>query len=387
MGGPSTAPAQAAPEPADVAVRPDIGAASKSRGSGDDIFAQAASVPSQPANVPKAEEPKKDEKKELIAPAALPQIGQSFSAAKLMMPPVRKKAEASKKPMPALDISKLQEEKEALLRQRAAAQNPKPDKPGFSAISSPSSTGLGSGNMSGADDVAVSSGGAASLYGSPDEEYDPAKPNDYDEFCRRRMRIKAEEEMERRRQEAVSRKSQASAAPEPKEDDFATKMMKKMGHKPGEGLGKEGQGMTTPLIMQKTGAAAGQVVQGQKREAQTSPAAQAAKQAKAAPEVKRPPSRVLLLMNLVGAGEVDEDLQEETAEEAGKYGKVLKCSIQEMKGVPDEQAVRIFLEFSQVEEATKAFTDMNGRYFGGRVVKARFYDADKFAKAELTSND
>ncbi|CAK0860807.1 unnamed protein product [Prorocentrum cordatum] len=25
----------------------------------------------------------------------------------------------------------------------------------------------------------------ASLYGSPDEEYDPAKPNDYDEFCRR----------------------------------------------------------------------------------------------------------------------------------------------------------------------------------------------------------
>merc|ERR1739848_669853 len=34
------------------------------------------------------------------------------------------------------------------------------------------------------------------------------------------------------------------------------------------------------------------------------------------------PTKVLLLMNLVGAGDVDEDLLEETTEEASKYGKI-----------------------------------------------------------------
>merc|ERR1712185_312902 len=105
-----------------------------------------------------------------------------------------------------------------------------------------------------------------------------------------------------------------------------------------------------------------------------------AKQAKVA---QRPPSRVLLLNNLVGAGEVDEDLQEETADEAGKYGKVVKCVIKEIKGLPDDQAVRIFLEYERVEDATKALVDMNGRYFGGRVVKARFFDPTRFAAQDL----
>eukprot|EP00971_Amphidinium_carterae_P142045 2813382-Amphidinium_carterae.1 len=104
------------------------------------------------------------------------------------------------------------------------------------------------------------------------------------------MRLKAEEELERRRQDAINKAAKAAEPAPPKEDDFATKMMKKMGWKEGQGLGKESQGMTTPLIMQKTGAAQGQVVQGGlKREVSTPPAATpAAKQAKT--EVNRPPS-------------------------------------------------------------------------------------------------
>ncbi|CAE8683760.1 unnamed protein product, partial [Polarella glacialis] len=217
-------------------------------------------------------------------------------------------------------------------------------------------------------------------------EYDPAKPNDYDEFCRRRMRQKAEEEMERRRQEMVARQQERAKPPEPQEDDFATKMMKKMGWKDGTGLGKEGQGMATPLVMQKTDQRAGKIVEGQKREAAQQPAAQPeAKQMRAAPA--RPPTRVLLLNNMVGKGEVDEDLEEETGEEAGKYGKLVRCTIKELKELPDDQAVRIFLQYEQVEAATKAFADMNGRYFGGRVVKARFYDEEVFAKGDLERND
>merc|ERR1712184_92444 len=105
--------------------------------------------------------------------------------------------------------------------------------------------------------------------------------------------------------------------------------------------------------MQKTDKAAGKVVEGQKRDNMPLPGGQPeAKQPKPAPEPKQPPTCVLLLNNLVGAGEVDEDLEEETAEEAAKYGKVKKCVIKELKGLPDDQAVRIFLQYTCIEDAT-----------------------------------
>ena len=54
-----------------------------------------------------------------------------------------------------------------------------------------------------------------------------------------------------------------------------------------------------------------------------------------------------------GTGEVDEDLEVETKEECEKYGKVGKCVIFEIPGAPDDEAVRIFLEFERVESAIK----------------------------------
>lgn len=53
------------------------------------------------------------------------------------------------------------------------------------------------------------------------------------------------------------------------------------------------------------------------------------------------------------------------------------------QAVTDENAVRIFVEFLRVESAIKALIDLNGRYFGGRVVKGQFYDVDKFKKMDL----
>eukprot|EP00930_Biecheleria_cincta_P042843 TRINITY_DN29483_c0_g1_i1.p1 TRINITY_DN29483_c0_g1~~TRINITY_DN29483_c0_g1_i1.p1 ORF type:complete len:409 (+),score=113.76 TRINITY_DN29483_c0_g1_i1:86-1228(+) len=336
------------------------------------------------------------------APAATaagpaPEKKDTFSAAKLMMPPVRKKVEPVKRPaMPALDISKLAAEKEALMRQRAqAAQAPQrpaetqarpsaTNAPSASAIQTVAMPGTGFNEQAGGSESSTVVAG--NLYGDPNEEYDPAKPNDYDEFCRRRMRIKAEEEMERRRQEVVARQQQAAKPAEVKEDDFATKMMKKMGWKEGAGLGKDGQGMQNPLVMQKTDRAVGKIVEGQthqKREAAAQAVGQpAAKEAKATPIVSGPPTRVLMLRNMVGAGDVDEDLEEETAEEAGKYGKLKRCVVKELQGKPDNEAVRIFLEFEAIPAATKAFADMNGRYFGGRVVKATFYDEKLFEEGQ-----
>eukprot|EP00747_Dinoflagellata_sp_TGD_P164036 gnl/TRDRNA2_/TRDRNA2_183423_c0_seq1.p1 gnl/TRDRNA2_/TRDRNA2_183423_c0~~gnl/TRDRNA2_/TRDRNA2_183423_c0_seq1.p1 ORF type:complete len:425 (+),score=117.12 gnl/TRDRNA2_/TRDRNA2_183423_c0_seq1:106-1275(+) len=368
---------------------PENKAAQASGGGGDDMF-------STPAEAPKPEAAQAPAPKPADKPPSAAPLGQAFSAAKMMMPPVRKKAEpsATKKPaMPALDIQKLQEEKAALLRQR------------MTAVGSPSggaSPAGGSGTDGAGATPAVASTApsttlaapsakvaAASLYGAPDEEYDPAKPNDYDEFCRRRMRMKAEEEMEKRRQDALARQQQNKAKQEePKEETFAEKMMKKMGWKEGDGLGKDLQGRANPLVMKKTGSAVGSIVEGSnvaaKREAPANPAGQPdPKQQKSTAAVERAPTRVLLLLNLVGAGEVDEDLEEETGEEASKYGKLKKCVIKEIKGAPDNEAVRIFLEYEAVESATKALVDMNGRYFGGRVVKASFFDEERYNKGEL----
>jgi len=360
----------------------------------DDIFAEPKDAV-QPAAAQPQQQQDQQQQQQQQSPQPQPQLSppqqatkaepsnaplpQSFSAAKLMMPPVRKKAEpvGNKRPgLQALDIQKLQEEKEALMRQRAAAEkkDDKADAPGDDEhVPAMASTAPVSGTTT----------ATSSLYGDPDEEYDPAKPNDYDEFCRRRMRQKAEEEMERRRQETLARQQAGSKPPEPKEDDFATRMLKKMGWKEGSGLGKDNQGMATPLVMKKTDQRTGTIVEGGKREAPAQATPQPDPKKAKAPSFNRPPTKVLLLNNLVGAGEVDEDLEGETAEEAGKYGKLVKCVVKEIKGKPDEEAVRIFLQYEKSEDATKALVDMNGRYFGGRVVKARFYDEDKFAKGDL----
>ena len=37
-----------------------------------------------------------------------------------------------------------------------------------------------------------------------------------------------------------------------------------------------------------------------------------------------------------------------------------------------EEAVRVFVEFAAPESAAKAVSSMNGRFFGGRVVKAEY---------------
>lgn len=75
---------------------------------------------------------------------------------------------------------------------------------------------------------------------------------------------------------------------------------------------------------------------------------------------------------MVGPGEVDDDLQPEVTEECSKYGEVVKCLVYEVSvwfdwlvqmyvtvitnqipSLPDNEAVRIFVEFTRVESAIK----------------------------------
>jgi len=103
-------------------------------------------------------------------------------------------------------------------------------------------------------------------------------------------------------------------------------------------------------------------------------------------DLMKNPCKVVLCKNMVGPGEVDGDLEPEVKEECNvKYGDVISVIVNELPNPScPEEAVRIFIEFKRVESAIKAVIDLNGRFFGGREVNARFFDQDKFENFILT---
>jgi hypothetical protein len=59
-----------------------------------------------------------------------------------------------------------------------------------------------------------------------------------------------------------------------------------------------------------------------------------------------------------------------------------------LKKVPESQvganqAVRIFVKFQSALSAQRAVDDLNGRYFGGRIVTATFFDVARFERLDL----
>lgn len=82
---------------------------------------------------------------------------------------------------------------------------------------------------------------------------------------------------------------------------------------------------------------------------------------------------------------MDDELEDEVASECAKYGTVTRVLIFEITEAdfPADEAVRIFIQFERSEETTKALLDLEGRFFGGRVVHASFYDEDRFGRNEL----
>lgn len=94
--------------------------------------------------------------------------------------------------------------------------------------------------------------------------------------------------------------------------------------------------------------------------------------------------QVVLLRNMVGPGEVDDDLEPEVKDECNtKYGDVARVMIHEVHGTVPEETVRIFVEFKRIESAIKAVVDLNGRFFGGRQVRAGFYSCEKLDNLQL----
>ena len=101
----------------------------------------------------------------------------------------------------------------------------------------------------------------------------------------------------------------------------------------------------------------------------------------------QPESVVVVLRNMVGPEDVDEELQEEIEEECGKYGEVEKVIIYQERQGEEEDApiiVKIFVEFKQSASAKRAKEALHNRFFGGRVVVAQIYDQELFENQDLS---
>lgn len=99
-------------------------------------------------------------------------------------------------------------------------------------------------------------------------------------------------------------------------------------------------------------------------------------------------STVMVLRNMVGPDDIDDDLEGEVTEECGKFGQVKRVIIyQERQGeeVDADVIVKIFVEFSEVAEMNQAIQALNDRWFGGRKVVAEVYDQERFDASDLSA--
>jgi splicing factor 45 len=106
------------------------------------------------------------------------------------------------------------------------------------------------------------------------------------------------------------------------------------------GLGRQEQGISTALSVEKTGQRQGKIINQHLEKQKTAAGIEDVPPEMLEPvreqvdsnitELMRNPTKVVLLMNMVGPGEVDDELQPETAEECSKYGEVAKVIIYEV---------------------------------------------------------
>ncbi|CAG5126959.1 unnamed protein product [Candidula unifasciata] len=97
--------------------------------------------------------------------------------------------------------------------------------------------------------------------------------------------------------------------------------------------------------------------------------------------------RVMVLRNMVGPEDLDDELESEVTDECGKFGIVNRVIIYQERQSEEEDAeviVKIFVEFSTQEEVEKACSSLNARFFGGRVVTAEKYDQDMYDANDLS---
>lgn len=142
--------------------------------------------------------------------------------------------------------------------------------------------------------------------------------------------------------------------------------MQKFGYKVGEGLGKQGQGIKTPLIVKKVNDTSGVIEQSNISLNYLIPPEVSARNALAAHGVET--SSVVVLVGLLSMQDLEQGVEGEIRDECDKFG-VVKDWIIYLWG----KELRIFVVYETKEEGFNAFLKMNGKFFGETLVSVRFY--------------
>lgn len=219
-----------------------------------------------------------------------------------------------------------------------------------------------------------------------EDEYDPSKPNSYEEAVRQRALRRKQEELDEKRQRLATqlqarRAAAADAAPPamparvpslPPPEQYPPPPLVDDRLPPPPPLPVlapplEGVSSVAEAMMARMGWTTGQAL-GRASELPPRP----------------PPSRVLCLRGMVGPGEIDDALEDEVASECARHGPVVRVLLFERDpGAPPEEAVTVFVEFVRSEAAQAARAELDGRFFGGRRLGATLFDEARLDALDL----